>query len=292
MQSLRFQSLTLLGLRLALVLSLLAVLPAAVLAATVAIVTDLQGKAAFTEAARFGELTMLANVEAGSRVQLQPNSTLVVLYLESGVQYSFLGPAEVVFPAGQPDVVEGARPLKRLPSAGGSIRIKPVGLSQGGLVMRGPARHERIKLLSASGTRILGGRPDLQWLAPQPGLKYRVEITDQAGRLVHEALVDEASMMLPIGMQLKDGASYLWEVSTGLPDGRKYASTGSFVVADPELREAALTMRANAMESFSSQVVYALWLEQVELNDEAKRLWRALSLKRPGDTMLRAIAER
>ena len=99
-------------------------------------------------------------------------------------------------------------------------------------------------------------------------------------------------MMLPIGMQLKDGASYLWEVSTGLPDGRKYASTGSFVVADPELREAALTMRANAMESFSSQVVYALWLEQVELNDEAKRLWRALSLKRPGDTMLRAIAER
>jgi hypothetical protein len=40
----------------------------------------------------------------------------------------------------------------------------------------------------------------------------------------------------------------------------------------------------------SDRVAYAAWLEQVELKDEARGVWRALAAERPQDTRLEALA--
>jgi hypothetical protein len=40
----------------------------------------------------------------------------------------------------------------------------------------------------------------------------------------------------------------------------------------------------------SERVAYAAWLEQMELKDEARRYWRALSAERPDDARLKALA--
>ena len=276
----------------ALLVVLCGTLAATAHAAVAAMVTDLQGKATITDAGRTSDATILAEIEAGAQVQLQAGATLVVLYLDGGNEYVFKGPAQIAFGPAQPEVISGAQPIRRSPALGTGVRLKPVGMGQGALVMRSPLANARIRLLSATGTRVLETQPEFQWQALQPGLKYQVEIADDTGHSLFEAQVESTSVTLPAGLQLKEGLSYTWEVSARLPDGRKYSSQGDFSVASAELRAHALALRADAIMSVASRVAYAAWLDQVELKDEARKHWRALAAERPDDERLKALAQR
>src|SRR5262249_38752252 len=77
----------------------LAALPTSALAAAVALLTDLQGKATATNGGRTVELTILAELQPGTEVQLAPSATLVAIYLTAGEEYAFKGPATIVFGA-------------------------------------------------------------------------------------------------------------------------------------------------------------------------------------------------
>ena len=258
----------------------------------VAMVTDLQGKAVISTAGRTADAAMLVGLEVGAQAQLQPTTTMVVLYLGDGGEYVLKGPATVVFRAALPEVTNGAPALKRPPPAGEKLRINPNGMGQGALVMRSSLGAPRIRLLSANGTRVLDTQPELHWQEPQPGLRYSVEIADETGRSLYEAQVEGPSFTLPASLQLKDGMAYTWEVAARLPDGRKYASKGEFSIASAELRAQTAAARALAQESVSSMVTFAIWLEQMELRDEARKAWRALAVQRPDDPQIRAMAQR
>ena len=273
-------------------LALAAILPATASAAPIAIVTDVQGRATITTDGRAVDATIATEIEPGAQLQLQANATLVLLYFEAAAEYAFRGPAQAVLRTAQPEMISGAAAVRRSPGAGPAIRIKPVGLGQGALVMRSGQPGARIRLLSASGTRVLETQPEFRWLEPQPGLTYQVEIADDTGRLLHEAQVAGAALRLPVGMQLKEGASYSWAVSARLPDGRKYSSVGDFSVAGAELRAQAAALRATVDAGVSSRVTYAVWLDQAELKDEARKLWRVLAAERPDDEQLKALAAR
>lgn len=208
-------------------------------AAAVAMVTDLQGKATMAADGRAREVTILAELNAGAQVQLAAGATLTALYLDAGDEYVFKGPASIVFKAAQPDVTSGAKPEKRgasLGKAGSGVRIKPVGIAQGAMVMRGFRTGARIQLLNLHKTQILETQPEFRWQELQPGVKYQIEITDDTGRAVHEAQVETTSFKWPASVLLKEGASYTWEVSARLPDGRKYSSSADFAVASAALR--------------------------------------------------------
>ena len=261
--------------------------------AAVAMITDLQGKAVIADAGKSREATILAELEAGAQVQLNSGATLVVLYLDAGDEYVFKGPAQVVFKSGQPEVVKGAQPEKRVTSLGTrgkDIRIKPVGMAQGAIVMRSARPAARIRLLSLSGTRTLEIQPEFRWQEAQPGIKYQFEINDDIGRTFYEAQVATTSFKLPSNVQLKDGMPYTWEVSARLADGRKYSSAGDFSMASAALRAQADALRPAASAPLSSRVAYAAWLDQMELKDEARKYWRALATERPEDVRLKALA--
>ena len=260
--------------------------------APVAMVTDLQGKAVISTGGRTAEATMLSDIDAGAQAQLQANTTMVVLYLGDGTEYLLKGPATVVFGAAQPEVINGAPALKRTAPPGGSLRIKPTGMGQGALVMRSSLGTPRIRLLSANGTRVLDTQPELRWQEPQPGLRYSVEIADETGRSLYEAQAEGPSFTLPASLQLKDGMAYTWEVAARLPDGRKYASKGEFSIASAELRAQTAAARALAQGSVPSLVTFAIWLDQMELRDEARKVWRVLAAQRPDDPQIRAMAQR
>jgi len=271
----------------------IAVLPVAAHGAGVAMVTDLQGKATVAGDGRSHDVTILAELAAGAQVQLGAGATLVALYLDAGDEYVFKGPAQIVFKSAQPEVISGAKPEKRSPSlgkGGKDIRIKPVGMAQGAIVMRSFHTNARVRLLDLHGTRTLETQPEFRWQALQPGLKYQFEITDDTGHTLHETQLEATSFQLPAGVQLKEGASYTWEVSTRLPDGRKYSSAGDFSVAAADLRAQAIALRPAAAAPLSTRIAYAAWLEQMELKDEARKYWQAASSERPDDPRLRALA--
>ncbi|MDB5810031.1 MAG: hypothetical protein JWN94_2153 [Betaproteobacteria bacterium] len=268
-------------------------LPLAVNAAGVAMVTDLQGKASIGADGRTRDVTILSELETGAQVQLAAGATLVVLYLDAGDEYVFKGPAAIVFKPAQPDVTSGAKPQKRSPSlgkGGSSIRIKPVGVAQGAMVMRGFLTGARIQLLNLHKTRTLETQPEFRWQPIQDGVKYQFELTDDTGRVVHEAQVEAVSLKVPAGLTLKEGVPYSWEVSARLPDGKKYSSSADFAVAPADVRAQAEALRPAAAAPLSSRIAYAAWLDQVELKDEARKYWKTAAAERPEDPRLKALA--
>ena len=275
------------------VFAALGALPVAGYGAGVAMVTDLQGKATMAGEGRARDVTILAELEAGAQVQIAAGATLVALYLDAGDEYVFKGPASIVFKSAQPDVTSGAKPEKRSPSlgkGGKNIRIKPVGMAQGAMVMRGFPTGARIQLLNLHKTRTLESQPEFRWKELQPGAKYQIEITDDTGATVHEAQVDKTSFKLPASVRLKEGVPYTWEVSARLPDGRKYSSSADFAVAPADLRAQADALRPAQSAPLSSRIAYAAWLEQMEFKDEARKYWKAVATERPDDPRLKALA--
>jgi hypothetical protein len=91
-------------------------------------------------------------------------------------------------------------------------------------------------------------------------------------------------------VQLREGVGYTWEVSARTPDGRRYVSAGDFTIATRQLRAEADALRPGAGTPVSQRVAFAVWLEQMELKDEARKYWRALAVERPEDARLKALA--
>ena len=173
-----------------LLLCVAAALASVAQAVGVAMVTDLQGKATATFDGRSRDLTILAELEAGAKVQLAAGATLVALYLDAGDEYAFTGPSTIEFKPGQPDVQSGAKPERRslsLGKGGKDIRIKPVGMTQGAMVMRSVRPVARIQLLTLNKTRTLESSPEFRWKELQQGQRYGFEINDETGRSVYEA---------------------------------------------------------------------------------------------------------
>lgn len=271
-----------------------AVLNAAPAAAAVAMVTDLQGKAVQSSEGRMRELSVLSDLDAGAQVQIQSGATLTVLYLESGSEFLFKGPAAVIFAAAQPEVTSGAKAEKRAPAlgrGGRDIRIKPVGLVQGAMVMRNLRAGARLLLVTPRGGYTLDPSPEFRWQAVPGGLTYAFELNDESGVAVHQAQTAALSVMLPATVLLREGMQYSWEVSTRTADGARVSNIGKFSLAPADLRTQADAARPDAAAPLASRVVYAAWLEQMNLKDEARKYWQAAAAERPDEPRLKTFAE-
>jgi hypothetical protein len=237
-------------------------------------------------------LALLGDLEAGAQVELDAGARMVLLYLDGSGEYVFSGPALVALRAQQPQAVRGSAPQKRsvLGGKAGDVRLKALGTVQGALVMRGVGSRGRIRLLSPAGTRTVEASPEFRWQNEQAGLTYRFELTDDTGNTLYESDVSGTSLKLPASVKLAENAPYSWSVSARMPDGRKYSSSADFRVAPASVRQQIATLRPVAAAPVSERVAYASWLEQLELKDEARRIWRALAAERPDDERLQTLA--
>jgi hypothetical protein len=253
----------------------------------IALVTDVSGKVTGP-----APISILSEIAADARVQLEPGARLVALYIKSGDEYTLSGPAQVQFQAAGPNVLSGAKPQKRASpiSKGGNVSINPVGVTQAAYVMRSGRTAARIRLLTLSATKALDTSPEFRWRSAEQGLKYRFELTDDTGRSLYETELQATSLKLPGSVTLKEGASYTWEISARTPDNQRYISAGDFTIAPADLRAQAESLRPSASAPVSDRVAYAAWLQQAELRDEARRYWRALSAERPDDAKLKSLA--
>lgn len=260
-------------------------------AAPLAMVTDLQGKATIGHPGRVVDVAILSELEPGAQLQIAAGAVLTILLLDVGDELVFKGPAQVAFRSAVPDVISGAKPEKRALAIGKSVRIRPVGLVQGSVTMRSLAGLGRIRLTLLDATHTLERSPILRWQGPLEGLSYQIELSDEAGRMVHHASVSEASYPLPATLVLQDGSAYRWTVTAQLPGGRTTSTVGNFRVASDALRQQARQMQTDATARVSERVAYAAWLDQVDLKDAARVVWRALAAERPDDTRLRSLAQ-
>lgn len=265
---------------------------AAVSPAPVAMVSDVQGRATLVKGGARTPLALLADIDAGTQSELEPKARVVALYLDGSGEYTLRGPAVVTFTAQEPQAQTGAAPEKRSVLGGKTqdIRIKSAGMVQGAIVMRSAGPRARIRLLNPSGTRTLEAPPEFRWSDDQSGLTYRFDLTDDTGKTVYETETRATSVKLPANIRLTEGVTYTWSVSARSADGRKYSNVADFAIAPATMRKQVETLRPNSSASFSDRVAYAAWLEQAELRDEARRVWRALAAERPADERLQSLA--
>jgi hypothetical protein len=261
-------------------------------AQTVAMVTDIIGKAAVVGATANRNISILSEISAGTRLQLDAGARLMVLYTASGDEYAVNGPALLEFKVSDPVAVIGAKPEKKNRAAGkiADLRIKTASTVQAGYVMRNVGTAPRLKLLSPTNGKILTIAPEFQWMGLRPGVKYQFELADETGKTLHEASIETAHIRLPTSVVLQEGIGYTWQVSVRMSDGRRYSSTADFSVAAAELRARAESLRPEASAPVAERVVYAVWLEQEHLKEAARTYWKALAAERPDDAQLKALA--
>jgi hypothetical protein len=265
---------------------------AAAHAAPIAVVTDAQGRSLLQGAAPARPLVMLAEIDGDARVQLDDKARLVVLYYSTGEEFSLRGPALVLFKPAAPEALSGNPPEKQSGKnkTDSGIRIKPGGVTQAGVRMRITPEGPKLKLLGLSDTVTLEARPEFRWSALEPGLNYVFRLSDDTGRVLHETKGTGNSLNLPANLQLKPDALYTWEVSTRLRNGMRYTSAGDFSIANAALRAQVDRTRPADSAAVSEKVFFALWLEQVDLKDEARKYWRMARAQRPDDARLKALA--
>jgi hypothetical protein len=258
----------------------------------VAMVTDLVGKAQLQGDAKNPNVSILAEIDADRQIKLDKGAKLVAIYLKSGIEYTVGGPALIQFKADAPIALNGNAPQQRAPALtkDSQIRVKPVGMVQGALVMRSARQGARLKLLGPNGAKVLEMSPVFRWQGIENVNNYEFELTDDTGKTLLETKVEGTTMKLPPQVALKEGVSYTWEISARVPDGRKYSSAGDFAVATSDIRARVDSLRPKKDSALSDRVAFAAWLEQMELKEEARKYWKEIAVERPDDARIKELA--
>jgi len=275
-----------------LTVAITAVLASAAQAAPVAVVTDVQGKVVNAQPP-VKQMSLLSEIEGDVRVQVEDKSRLVAVYYSTGKEFTIKGPSVVQFKADGPQAISGQAPETRAALAaadGKEVRLKPGGLARAAYMMMGaPAQ---LKLLALTDTRTLETKPEFRWSTIEGAASYDVKIGTDNGATVFMTSTTGTSVSLPAEVSLKPGARYTWRVGARLKDGTNTTSVGEFSVASSELQAQAEATRPAQSAAISQQVAYAIWLEQLELRDEARKYWEVARAQYPEDQRLEALANR
>lgn len=260
---------------------------------SVAMITDLQGKAVLADDARKPGLSILSEIKLNSHVQFNANSRAVLVYLQSGQEFEITGPATVVFGPQEPVGTQGNKPAKRgvaLAKSGKDIRIKPVVVAQAAIVMRSVSPSLKIHLLSPNGSMSLSSHPLFQWQPLHPDIAYQFELLDDTGQSLFSGETSRPQLQLPETVNLKENVSYTWMVSATLPDGKQFSNAGDFTIASENLRNEVRQLQPADDAALSELVVFATWLEQMQLRDEARKYWKVAAALRKDDQRLKVLA--
>jgi len=252
----------------------------------IAIVTDVQGAVSLLSGTAASPLPLLSELPEGTRVRLGGGARLTALYVRSGDEFTARGPGTVDFNAVRPEATGGATMSRRAPPQGREIRIRPSSVAQGGLVVRSAGA----RLVSPVASTTLERSPEFSWEDVRRNVHYRFSLTDADGAAVYGAETDARTLRLPPSVVLKPGALYRWEVTVRSNGDHLQSVRATFRTATDDVRAQAQALRPESAAGFPTRVAYAVWLDQMELRDEARRLWRELASERPDDATLRQRA--
>jgi len=259
----------------------------------IAMITDLQGKVELTSSS--GKvLTILSELKAGDEVSVASKSRAILVILDSGQEYDITGPAEIKLSLTAPNGVSGnaPKPIGSRLLAKAPVKIQPLKVTQAAVLMRSLEKDKsEIKLLSLNDTKTVENNPSFSWQVVAPELAYKFQLIDEANNSVFETSLNGTTAFLPDSIKLKESSSYKWRVSTKNSNGKLFSNVGSFTVASDELKSQFNSLRPEGGTEFSQRVLYAVWLEQAELKDEARKYWKILSEERSDDPFLKVLAK-
>lgn len=257
-----------------------------------ALVTDVQGDATLVGGSR---LAILQELDGDTRLRLAAGSQVRLVLVADGRQYQLLGPGSFSLGAGGPSAAQGGRlvPAGDLGAAFRGLRLAPGRVAQASVAMRGarPASPRSIlSPVSPAGGRVLEHRPVFAWTPVPAARGYTFTLVDAADRVVYEAPTAEPRAALPAGLALEPGQAYAWQVQALYARGREAGAWHALAMADDSLRQRVDQARPAPGADFAERLLYALFLDQEGLGDEARQIWADLARERPEADILRRLA--
>lgn len=238
-------------------------------------------------------LALLAGLDAGARLDLDAAASATIAHYGAGRQFDLEGPGSFTVSATGIDAAGGGRVIARAAVAAAfrDVRLRPSRSAQASMSMRGQ-ETQTLDTLSPVGVWVLERQPVLRWTAVAGAEGYRVRLTDEAGKLLHEARAGETRAMLPPALVLEAGPVYVWQVEAMLPGGRRLESWAEFAIADLRRRELFEAARPAAGASFGERLLFAVLQDEAGMPDAARTTWDQLARERPGDPRLEGLRRR
>jgi hypothetical protein len=267
------------------VVALMAATP--VFSQNVAFVTNLKGDVSIDGAAR---PALLAEIAKGQKIAVAREAVLCVMYAASGKEYVLKGPGEFVVKDNEVAAANGMPPVVRntewrtsgktletvAQTSAASVRMRSIPVS------RGPAPV----MLFPSGGRIATLQPTLRWRADaSPGSVEVAVYVPGEEKAMHAAIAADGSYRMPVA--LKPDTEYVWTIAAS---GQELGS-GRFRTLAADALQKIDASRPRERSEFSDRVLFAVMLQELGAQQEAREMWMRLSQERGDLPELASLAK-
>lgn len=254
---------------------------------SVAFVTNLRGDVTLDGVPR---PALLAEVTKGQKIVVARDSALSVMYAATGKEYVLKGPGEyvvkdteIVAPNGMPPLVrntEWRTTSRTLESAAqtsaASVRMRS--LAQ-------PKAPPAVMIFPTAG-RIATLQPTLRWRSDaSPGAVEVAMYLPGEEKPVHSAVAADGSYRMPIA--LRADTEYVWTIAVA---GQELGS-GRFRTLPSEALQKIEVYRPAERAEFSDRVLFAVMLQEMGAQQEAREAWTRLSMERGDLPELASLAK-
>lgn len=257
------------------------------------LVTEVTGKA---EIVGKGAVTTLAELADGERIAVSANAQIVTVDLTSGHEFVLKGRGNFVVAPGGPKAADGntleAKPLpvKSLPHFR-VVKIATNSAAQASLVMRGVPETINPLLIFPVRTAVISKTPVFRWKAVDAAVGYRIQVATLDDQMIWDASTRQTELRLPAERELVPGESYQWRVEA-VGEARSLSDAAAkFSVAPSDALERLDQLKPGVNAPFGRRVLYAMALREAGAFADANVLWKALSIERPDDEVIRFMAD-
>jgi hypothetical protein len=246
----------------------------------VGMVLDLQGSGQLSDGGKSTKLTLLAYLKPQTQLTLDAGSKASISLYATKSVYQLTGPALVEVAADKLIVKQGQPPVVKSKAKNLVAAAETANLVPGAIRMR--EMPPRLVLLSPrNGGVILGFRPTFKWDALETA-PFDISITEGADRPLAQAQTSDSTWQLPENQQLSAGKNYRWTVAYVSPrDGKPYRASGEFSVIDKAMAVEMASLKPAEDAAVEDWVLYAVVLQNRNMGDEARAVWRRIAAKRP-----------
>jgi len=256
-------------------LALLTTVPAAAVAATVAMVLDVQGKVTASRDKRSSAVGIAVSIQDGTEITLADGAKLVLTHYATKAHLSFTGPAQFVVGAQDLRKLSGAPPQRRqLPvevaraAQGFKGRIVPAAMVMKGVVP-GVVLQQPLPKESVPSEQF-----EVVWTTSSPEVSFRLF---EGKQLRGEKTVAGQRVALADIARLAAGKSYRLVAIAGDKE-----TSVAFNTLTKGKQEALSRLRPTDAAAVEQWVLYAMALEQAGAASAARAAWRHVAEQRQG----------
>lgn len=266
----------------------LAAAPYALAADVVAFVTNMKGEVSVDGGSR---PLLMSELGKGQKVTVGRESTLSVMYVQSGKEYVLKGPGE--FAVGEREITTGSGvpPATRETSwrASSDVLVKVAQTQSASIRMRSvslakPSAPSRLEFPVRGAVSTL--QPVLRWVADEGKIaEITLAVAGAEERPVLKA--KSAGNALKVPSRLKPDTEYVWSVAVAGSESGKAA----FRTLPAASVEKAERRRPSDKAEFSDRALYALLLQELGAAQEAAEIWGRLAQERGDLPEIAALAK-